>query len=161
MLSILAAGRDTTAAFLSFLFLLLAQHPDVFQKLRTVVIEEFGTYQEEPRISFASLKSCSYLQYCLSEALRVYPTTPANFRQTVHDTTLPKGGGPDGESPIFVPQGGLVNFVVYAMHRRKDLWGDADKFRPERWAGRKAGYHSMCVSHDKSVSHPSANGAQS
>ena len=59
---------------------------------------------------------------------------PVNTR-TVHRTTfLPKGGGPDGSSPVLVRKGDNVAFCVYAMHRRKDLYGeDAEHFRPERW----------------------------
>lgn len=49
-------------------------------------------------------------------------------------TILPTGGGPDRRSPIFVPAGTVVGYCVYAMHRRKDLYGDdALVFRPERW----------------------------
>jgi cytochrome P450 len=48
---------------------------------------------------------------------------------------LPRGGGEDGQSPVFVPRGAAVIYCVYAMHRRRDLFGaDADAFRPERWA---------------------------
>ena len=37
-------------------------------------------------------------------------------------------------SPILVRKGENVGFCVYAMHRRKDLYGDdATDFRPERW----------------------------
>lgn len=44
------------------------------------------------------------------------------------------GGGEDGNSPVFVPKGTIVNYSIYAMHRRKDFYGpDADVFRPERW----------------------------
>ncbi|MCJ1366418.1 hypothetical protein MMC16_005546 [Acarospora aff. strigata] len=33
-----------------------------------------------------------------------------------------------------VKKGEPVGYCVYAMHRRKDLYGsDAEKFRPERW----------------------------
>lgn len=51
-------------------------------------------------------------------------------------TTLPTGGGPDGTSPILVRPGEAVGYCVYAMHRRKDIYGDdALEFRPERWEG--------------------------
>jgi len=49
-------------------------------------------------------------------------------------TTLPTGGGEDGKSPILVRRGEAVGYCVYAMHRRKDIYGpDAEQFRPERW----------------------------
>lgn len=49
-------------------------------------------------------------------------------------TTLPTGRGPDGKSPILVRRGEAVGYCVYAMHRRKDIYGpDAEQFRPERW----------------------------
>lgn len=59
---------------------------------------------------------------------------PVNTR-TAHQTTiLPLGGGPDGQSPVLVRRGENVAYCVYAMHRRKDLYGhDAEDFRPERW----------------------------
>ncbi|KAL4871573.1 hypothetical protein BDV12DRAFT_183679 [Aspergillus spectabilis] len=39
-----------------------------------------------------------------------------------------------GLSPVFEPKGILVGYNVYAMHRRKDIYGaDADEFHPERW----------------------------
>lgn len=50
------------------------------------------------------------------------------------DTVLPEGGGSNGDQPIFVPKGSLMTYTVYAMHRRKDFFGeDAEVFRPERW----------------------------
>ena len=56
------------------------------------------------------------------------------MRQATKTTTLPTGGGPNASSPILVRKGEAVSYSVYAMHRRKDLYGaDADKFRPERW----------------------------
>ena len=49
-------------------------------------------------------------------------------------TVLPVGGGPEGKSPILVRPGEAVGYCVYAMHRRKDIYGeDAEAFRPERW----------------------------
>lgn len=144
LLSILVAGRDTTASLLSFLWLSLAQHPAVFEQLRKAVINEFGTFNHPKDISFSSLKSCSYLQWCLNETLRLFPTVPGNSRRSKVDTTIPRGGGPDGLSPVFIPKGTEVNYNVYVMHRSKELWGpDANEFVPERWQGRKAGFEYL------------------
>ena len=143
-MNFLLAGRDTTASLLSFLFLMFAHHPDVFNKLRNLVLEDFGTYEHPKNISFSTLKSCSYLQWCLNETLRLFPTVPLNSRRSIVDTTLPRGGGPDGKSPVFVPKGTEVNYSVYAMHRNKAIWGpNADKFDPERWNGYKSGFEYL------------------
>jgi cytochrome P450 len=70
MLSILIAGRDTTASLLCFLWLSLSNHQQIFKRLRQAVLDDFGTYEQPRNLSFSSLKACSYLQWCLNEALR-------------------------------------------------------------------------------------------
>ncbi|KAJ0119926.1 Cytochrome P450 [Diaporthe amygdali] len=139
ILGLLLAGRDTTASLLSWTVLLLARHPDKFAKLRAAALEHFGPYTADTsNITFETLKSCRYLQLTLREALRLYDPSPANVRFAARDTTLPRGGGPDGKTPIFVPKGKTVSFVLHLLHRRKDLWGlDADEFKPERWEKKK------------------------
>lgn len=144
LLNILMAGRDTTAGLLGWTFYLLSRHVDVYEKLRTVVIDTFGEFSGNPTITFESLKSCSYLQHVMSEVLRLHPVVPENGRRAVRNTTLPRGGGPDGNSPIYIRAGEDVGYNVHIMHRRKDIWGDdADEFRPERWIGRKPGWEFL------------------
>lgn len=113
LLNILLAGRDTTASLLGYLFVLLAKHPEIFNKLRNKIVEDFGTYEEPKPITFLGLKNCQYLQWCLNETLRIYPVVPLNGRQAYRDTTLPIGGGPDGKSPVFIPAGREVMYSVY------------------------------------------------
>lgn len=141
LLNILLAGRDTTASLLSWTVLLLARHPPVLKKLRQTIIDEFGTYSSPRNITFASLKSCQYLQHTLNEVLRLYPVVPLNRRSATRDTTLPRGGGPDGLQPVYVRKGQSVVYQTHVLHRRKDIWGeDADRFIPERWTDKKVNW---------------------
>lgn len=129
--AVLFAGRDTTAGLISWCFMRMAQHPDIYAKLRSEVLEVLPTDQA---ISFAQLKSCRYLQHFINEVLRLHPSIPFNNRVANKDTTLPRGGSPNEQSPIAVRKGQSIAFSLYHMHRRKDLWGeDALEFKPERW----------------------------
>lgn len=141
LLNILLAGRDTTASLLSWTILLLARHPTIFHKLRQTIIETFGPYDRPNPITFAGLKACQPLQHVLNESLRLYPVVPMNRRTAVRDTTIPRGGGPDGTLPVYIRKGESVGYNVHILHRRKDIWGpDAEQFRPERWQSKKPGW---------------------
>lgn len=125
------AGRDTTAALLGWSLVRLTLHPQIFSSLRSTILADFPN---DSQPTFSQLKSCRPLQHFLQEVLRLHPTVPVNNRLCVKDTTLPLGGGPEAKSPIAIRAGQLVVFSVYAMHRRKDIWGeDALEFRPGRW----------------------------
>lgn len=137
LLNILVAGRDTTAGLLSFTFFELARNPEVFEKLKSEVYRHFGD-SENPRlndITFESMKKCEYLKWVLNEILRLYPSVPQNFRVATKNTTLPRGGGADGQSPMYIPKGSTIAYSVYFTHRNPEIYGkDAEEFRPERWA---------------------------
>lgn len=131
-MNILLAGRDTTAGTLSFTFAMLLRHKRVFHKLRSEILEHFGTDTEN--LTFHTLKRCDYLRHVLSEVLRLYPQVPHNFRTATRDTTLPRGGGADESEPIFITKGSAVFYDTYSLQRDKEFWGkDADEFVPERW----------------------------
>jgi cytochrome P450 len=142
LLNILLAGRDTTAGLLGWTFYLLARHPHEYQKLRKTIIDLFGPYStDNAKITFESLKSCAYLQQVMSEVLRLHPIVPENSRRAVRNTSLPRGGGPDGQSPIYIRAGQEVVYNTHIMHRRKEIWGEnANEFHPERWDSYRAGW---------------------
>jgi cytochrome P450 len=138
LLGILGAGRDTTAVLLSWLVLELAHHPKIFQKLRSEILSEFGNSSSSTTLTFSTLKSCRYLQWVINETLRLHPIVPINNRMAIRDTVLPIGGGEDQSKPFAMRKGQLINFIMYQIQRRKDIWGeDADEFIPTRWDGRK------------------------
>lgn len=145
ILNILMAGRDTTAALLGYLLALLARHPAIFAKLRKAIIDDFGdAVNPRTEITFTSLKSCTYLQHTLNEVRRLRPVVPANSRLAARDTTLPRGGGPDGESPVFVPKNTQITYLNYGTENDAEYWGgDVNEFRPERFDGRKVGFEHL------------------
>ncbi|KAH2919589.1 hypothetical protein KXW25_004899 [Aspergillus fumigatus] len=136
VMNVLLAGRDTTASLLSNLFFMLAKHPRIWARLR----DEVAPLNGRPP-TYEQLRNLTYVKYCLNESLRLHPVVPGNARFAITDTVLPVGGGPDGQSPVFVPKGGIVTYSVWSMHRREDIYGpDANEFRPERWADLRPGW---------------------
>jgi len=139
---LIIAGFETTSSLIGFLVGLLASNPRVFNKLRAIIIDQFGTDKDpKDEINFENLKACKYLQYVMSETLRLYPGGPNIQRQALRNTVLPRGGGLDGDLPVAVPKGTVVNINIYLAQRRPEVWGeDALEWKPERWEGRKSSY---------------------
>jgi cytochrome P450 len=73
-----------------------------------------------------SVAGLSHLQGCLTEAMRLWPTTPILARETTRETTLA------GEH---LDEGTQVMIVNTFNHRDSESVDDADLFRPERWEG--------------------------
>ena len=129
LLTIFSAGRDTTAVLLSSLFYVLARRSDIWQKLRAEISE-----LQSMKPSFEQLNRMEYLKWSINESLRLNPPLHHTARVALKDTVLPRGGGANGQSPILVPSGTVINLDVSALHRNEDFWGkDAGEFRPERW----------------------------
>jgi cytochrome P450 len=107
------------------------RYPEVLAKLRKEVEEVLG---DEQSVTRSHIRSMHYLDCVLKEVLRVYPPVPANLRFATKSTIMPRGGGPDGRSPVLIRKGWGITYAPYLMHRRPELYGeDASIFRPERW----------------------------
>lgn len=133
LMSIFTAGRDTTTSVLSYLFFELSRRPDVVTEIQREV-HDLNLADTEQLPTWEQLRNMKYLNWSIKEALRLNPPVATNAREAVRDTVLPVGGGVDGKSPVFVTKGTNIRYIPWAIHRRKDIYGDdADDFRPERW----------------------------
>ncbi|KAG2143717.1 cytochrome P450 [Suillus clintonianus] len=128
-LNILLAGRDTTASTLTSAIYLLSMHPEFLTRLREEIISKVGP---TGRPTYDNIKEMKYLRAILNETLRLFPAVPFDLRESIRDTTWTS---PEpGKEPLFIPQGVMLNYSVFLMHRRTDLWGpDALEFDPDRW----------------------------
>ncbi|TFK50641.1 cytochrome P450 [Heliocybe sulcata] len=129
ILNILIAGRDTTAATLTFIVYFLALYPNVMSRLRSEILDKVGPTR---RPTYDDIRDMKYLRAVINETLRLYPAVPFNVRETVHATTLSSPN--PTQKPIYVPARTTVSYSVLFLHRRKDLWGpDAEEFDPDRF----------------------------
>jgi len=126
--NIMLAGRDTTAGLTTFTVTMLADHTEVFNRLRREVLETLGPHG---RVTPESLREMKYLRAVLNETLRLYPNVPSNVRCTKQGVLWP---ALDGGKPIYIPPNTQINYRPWLMHRRVDLWGPtADEFDPDRF----------------------------
>jgi cytochrome P450 len=103
-------------------------------RLRDEIAEIAGLGLNATQPSREQLKKMKYLEVVIKESMRLYPPVPVNARTAVRTTTLPVGGGLDGQSPILIRKGEVVSYSPYVMHRREDIYGpDASEYKPERW----------------------------
>jgi hypothetical protein len=139
VINTLIAGRDTTASLMSSTLFILSRRPDIWAKLRA----EFAFLSGNPP-TFEQIKELKYLRFVLNETLRLFPVVPIEAKFANKDTLLPRGGGVDGQNPVFVQKGQMIVWILYSMHRRTDLWGsDAAEFKPERWEGLLPGFNFL------------------
>lgn len=132
ILNFVIAGKDTTAASLSWFIYVLCRHPDAEEKVAkeikdAIKMKEVADFAElAASINDEALEKMNYLHAAITETLRLYPAVPVDAKICLSDDTLPDG--------FSVRKGDMVSYQPYAMGRMKFIWGDdAEEYKPERW----------------------------
>ncbi|KAI0355248.1 cytochrome P450 [Trametes cingulata] len=129
------AAMDTTSNALAITLSLLAEHPDVQERLRREILE--ASNGED--LGYDTLVSLPYLDAVCRETLRLHSPVTTVFRETRQDAVMPLSEpiiGVDGSkiSEILVPKDTTVIVGILSSNRDKARWGeDALEWKPERW----------------------------
>ena len=115
-----AAAHLTTAHTFSWTLFLLAQHPQVMDRLA----EELNSATSGDHPTFEELQSCTYLEWVIKESMRVLPASSYSQRIVMSPTQL---------GPLSLPVGTPVIFSQFMTQHRADIFEDPHVFRPERW----------------------------
>ena len=119
LVTLLAAGHETTATELCWAFELILRTPRVLDRL-TAELRDAGGEPDVERLP--------YLDATIKEVLRLRPVIPAVGRRVKKALTI---GGYD------VPTGTLLVPSVWLTHRLPDIYPDPEELRPERFLGVK------------------------
>ena len=120
LVTLIAAGHETTANMLTWTFYLLSEHPVVLRR----VLAELETVLAGRDLQLDDLPQLTYLDWVVKESMRLYPSAWTQGRRAVEAFDL------DG---YHFPAGTLMMFSQWVLHRLPDIWGDPGVFRPERW----------------------------
>ena len=128
IVTVLAAGHDTTALSLAWAFEQILPHASVVERIENELNEVCGKDLPQPE-HMASLK---YLDAAIRESLRIRSIIP--FVVRVLKDTFSVGG-------FTYPRGIVLCPSIYLLHRREDLYPEPRTFRPERFLERKFAPH--------------------
>ncbi|XP_029157489.1 cytochrome P450 4C1-like isoform X1 [Nylanderia fulva] len=119
-------GHDTTAMGIVFTLLLLAEHKDIQERVRA----EVDTVMQENggKLTIKSLQNLFYLDRCLKETLRLYPSVFLISRTTTEDVKL---------HSYVVPAGTILHLNIWGVHRDPNIWPNPDVFDPDRFLPEK------------------------
>lgn len=79
-------GQDTTAAAVSWCLYLIGGHPEVQERVSEELNRIFGT-SDRP-ITMADILQLKYLECCIKEALRLYPSVAMYGRTLSEDAVI-------------------------------------------------------------------------
>ncbi len=122
VMTILAAGYETTARALSWTFYLMDRHPEEAGKLREE-LDEVLPGGRVPR--FEDLPRLAYTRRFIQESMRLYPPVWGLARRARRDDRV---GGHR------VPKGARLIISAYVTQRHPRLWEEPERFDPERFS---------------------------
>uniref|UniRef100_UPI003B512026 uncharacterized protein LOC123680936 n=1 Tax=Harmonia axyridis TaxID=115357 RepID=UPI003B512026 len=115
-------GHDTTAAALSLILMLLANNPEHQEKAVAEILEAIGPDSD---LAYPDTQKFPYLERCIKEGLRLYPSVPMISRTAGCDYVTSTG--------YRIPAGTTLHLHIFDLHRKPYIYPDPDLFDPDRF----------------------------
>lgn len=106
-----------------FSLMLFAVNKDVQEQIVQEMNEIFPDPNEEPTIQ--KLNELKYLERCIKESLRLYPSVSFISRILDEDLTTTNN--------LVLPKGSIVSLQIFDLHRNTNIYSNSDKFDPDRF----------------------------
>ncbi|TAE91264.1 MAG: cytochrome P450, partial [Runella slithyformis] len=125
VVTIFAAGSETSSNALAWAIYLLLHYPDKKEKLQAEIRQVVG--KDIPQL--AHLSALPYANQVIQETLRLYPPAWIVGRAAQKDDEV------DGYQ---IRKGTQVVMPTWVVHRHPDLWENPNAFQPERFENEQA-----------------------
>ncbi len=121
VMTIFLAGHDTTAAALTWTWLLLGSHPQAESHLHREISSVLGG--QKPGVE--DLEELPYAAMVVKETLRLYPPISRIGRRPLEDVNL---------GSLRLPRDAAVFLSPFVTQRDPRWFASPEDFQPERWA---------------------------
>ncbi|XP_044727621.1 cytochrome P450 6a2-like [Chrysoperla carnea] len=125
-------GVETVASTIKLTMTEIVANPRVFKKLREEIDTIMAKYDN--KLTYETLRDMTYLDHCISEALRMHPVLMWFMRNCTADSFQfpPYKDGVNRD--VKIDKGFSVLLPVYALHHDENLHANPETFYPERFS---------------------------
>jgi cytochrome P450 len=136
----LFAGSDTSSLSMTWTLLLLVQHPDIQDRLRTELLSLTHEFpqdlseltEDQVQSLHAALAGLPFLHNVTRESLRLIPPAHSTLRVATQDDEIPTmypvhnrdGTVNETKRSFIVPRGTFVHLSIEAFNLDKAVWGE-------------------------------------
>ncbi|KAF5300818.1 hypothetical protein FQA39_LY19118 [Lamprigera yunnana] len=124
VIQFLFAGLETSSSALTFCFYELGLNQDIQSKLRNEIITVLAKHDGE--ITYEALMEMSYMDMCIKETLRKYPTLFSLSRSCTQTYKLPN-------SDVTIDKGTMLIIPMLLIHMDEDYYPSPNTFNPDRF----------------------------
>ncbi|XP_039452390.1 cytochrome P450 6a2-like [Culex pipiens pallens] len=129
------AGFETSSSNQTYCLYELAFKPEYQEKARSCVLKAM---EKHGGLTYEAVNDMQYLDQCINETLRLYPSVPVLERKTFQDYRIPN-------TDVIIPKGMKVQIPVFAIQRDEQYYPNPAVFNPDRFHPDEMAKRHMCT----------------